>query len=177
MDYRNEPDEDKQIVLRDKGLSFVQPILEELIKTEETYVKNLSIRINNYGKIFERKDLRPGLRSKKYVLQQFINTLFQKHREYEMKLTIESYCRLEKKLRNILITTNESEIIKDIVGKDDVNELNTFYQGKFRKFSEIHCLDHTLKRGYRTKVFIFDKCIIYTEIKGKQMIFHGLVNT
>lgn len=34
-------------------------------------------------------------------------------------------------------------------------------------------VDHTLKRSYRSKVFIFDKCIIYTEIKGKQLIFHG----
>ena len=52
-------------------------------------------------------------------------------------------------------------------------QFNTFYQGKFRKVSEFHCFDHTLKRGYRSKVFIFDKCIIYTEIKGKQLIFHG----
>lgn len=39
--------------------------------------------------------------------------------------------------------------------------------------SEFHVFDHTLKRHYRSKVFIFDKCIIYTEIKGKELIFHG----
>ncbi|TMW39281.1 hypothetical protein DOY81_015639, partial [Sarcophaga bullata] len=62
-------------------------------------------------------------------------TLFKKHREYEMKPVIESCCRLEKKLRNLLITTNESEIINDIVSTGDANEFNTFYQGKFRKVS------------------------------------------
>ena len=77
----SEPDEDEQIVLRDKGFSFVQPILEELIKTEETYVKNLWIGINNYGKIFERKDLRPGLRGKKYVLFGNIEQIAEFHRD------------------------------------------------------------------------------------------------
>ena len=34
--------------------------------------------------------------------------------------------------------------------------------------------DYTHKRHYRSKVFIFDKCIIYTEIKAKnQLIFRG----
>ena len=67
--------------MRDKGFSFVQPILEELIKTEETYVKNLWIGINNYGKIFERKDLRPGLRGKKYVLFGNIEQIAEFHRD------------------------------------------------------------------------------------------------
>ena len=42
-----------------------------------------------------------------------------------MKPTIESCCRLEKKLRNLLITTNESEIINDIVGTGDANEVSS----------------------------------------------------
>ncbi|KAM7344923.1 uncharacterized protein ACRADG_011440 isoform 1-T5 [Cochliomyia hominivorax] len=266
---QSEPDDEEQIELRDKGYSFIKPILEELIKTEESYVENLWIGINNYGNIFQRNDLPIGLRGKKYVLfgnveqiaefhrdqflpmlhrnkhdlkrifdefqqfidnndfygyvlftmnkqrslklcdtyknyfkllqteiddklginsflvqpiqrmaryplllQQFITTLF-KNRDYVMKPIIESCCRLEKKLRNLLTTTNESEIINDIVCTNDANEFNTFYQGKFRKVSEFHVFDHTLKRSYRSKVFIFDKCIIYTEIKGKQLIFHG----
>lgn len=48
-----------------------------------------------------------------------------------------------------------------------------YYQGKFRKVSEFQVTDYKLKRSYRAKVFIFDKCIIYTEIKGKQLVFHG----
>uniref|UniRef100_A0A1A9UGY0 DH domain-containing protein n=1 Tax=Glossina austeni TaxID=7395 RepID=A0A1A9UGY0_GLOAU len=265
----DEEEEEESIELRDKGFKSVQPILDELIKTEETYVENLWLGINNYGNVFKRKDLPIGLRGKKYVLlgnvehlaefhrdeflpmlkrnrhdlkrifeefiefieqncfygyvlftinkkrslklcdtyknyfkmiqtelddklginsflvqpiqrmaryplllQQFITTLF-KNCDYGMKPVIESCCRLEKKFRNLLITTNESEIINDIVCLNESTEFNTFYQGKFRKVSEFQVYDHSLKRSYRSKVFIFDKCIVYTEIKGKQLIFHG----
>lgn len=67
--------------MRDKGFSFVRPILEELIKTEETYVENLWIGINNYGKIFERTDLPVGLRGKKYVLFGNIEQIAEFHRD------------------------------------------------------------------------------------------------
>jgi hypothetical protein len=39
-------------------------------------------------------------------------------------------------------------------------------QGKFRKMSEFDMFDHTLKRRYYGKVFLFEKCIIYTEHIG-----------
>ncbi|XP_001985810.2 triple functional domain protein isoform X2 [Drosophila grimshawi] len=265
--YQPKEEEDEtEIELRDKSDKCVHPILEELIHTEETYVNNLFTGLENYGNIFQRKDLPLGLRGKKYdlfgnieqiaefhrdeflpmlhrnrrdlkrlfdeflqfldhdcfygyviftmnkqkslklcdlyknyftsirlerddklginsflvqpiqrmaryplLLTQFINTFF-KNRDIVMKPLIESCCRLEKRLRTLLTTTNESEIINDIV---DCNEFNVFYQGKFRKVSEFQVLDHKLKRTYRAKVFIFDKCIIYTEIKGKSLIFHG----
>ncbi|XP_044249065.1 kalirin [Drosophila takahashii] len=259
-------EEEVEIELRDKSDKCVHPILEELIKTEEAYVNNLFTGIENYGNIFQRKDLPLGLRGKKYdlfgnieqiaefhrdeflpmlqrnrrdlkrlfdeflqfldqncfygyviftmnkqkslklcdlyknyftsirlerddklginsflvqpiqrmaryplLLTQFINTFF-KNRDIVMKPLIESCCRLEKRLRSLLTTTNESEIINDIV---DCHEFNVYYQGKFRKVNEFQVLDHKLKRSYRAKVFIFDKCIIYTEIKGKNLIFHG----
>ncbi|XP_017125370.1 kalirin [Drosophila elegans] len=261
-----EEEEEVEIELRDKSDKCVHPILEELIKTEEAYVNNLFMGIENYGNIFQRKDLPLGLRGKKYdlfgnieqiaefhrdeflpmlhrnrrdlkclfdeflqfldqncfygyviftmnkqkslklcdlyknyftsirlerddklginsflvqpiqrmaryplLLTQFINTFF-KNRDIVMKPLIESCCRLEKRLRFLLTTTNESEIINDIV---DCHEFNVYYQGKFRKVNEFLVLDHKLKRSYRSKVFIFDKCIIYTEIKGKNLIFHG----
>ncbi|XP_017961047.1 uncharacterized protein LOC108654337 isoform X1 [Drosophila navojoa] len=265
--YQPKEEEDEtEIELRDKSDKCVHPILEELIHTEEAYVKNLFTGLENYGNIFQRKDLPQGLRGKKYdlfgnieqiaefhrdeflpmlqrnrrdlkrlfdeflefldqncfygyviftmnkqkslklcdlyknyftsirlerddklginsflvqpiqrmaryplLLTQFINTFF-KNRDIVMKPLIESCCRLEKRLRTLLITTNESEIINDIV---DCNEFNVYYQGKFRKVSEFQVTDHKLKRSYRAKVFIFDKCIIYTEIKGKHLVFHG----
>ncbi|XP_023165036.1 kalirin [Drosophila hydei] len=265
--YQPKEEEDEiEIELRDKSDKCVHPILEELIHTEETYVNNLFTGLENYGNIFQRKDLPLGLRGKKYdlfgnieqiaefhrdeflpmlqrnrrdlkrlfdeflefldqncfygyviftmnkqkslklcdlyknyftsirlerddklginsflvqpiqrmaryplLLTQFINTFF-KNRDIVMKPLIESCCRLEKRLRTLLTTTNESEIINDIV---DCNEFNVYYQGKFRKVSEFQVTDHKLKRSYRAKVFIFDKCIIYTEIKGKHLVFHG----
>ncbi|KAH8400903.1 hypothetical protein KR009_001730 [Drosophila setifemur] len=263
---KDEEEDDVEIELRDKSDKCVHPILEELIKTEEAYVNNLYTGIENYGNIFQRKDLPLGLRGKKYdlfgnveqiaefhrdeflpmlqrnrrdlkrlfdeflqfldqncfygyviftmnkqkslklcdlyknyftsirlerddklginsflvqpiqrmaryplLLTQFINTFF-KNRDIVMKPLIESCCRLEKRLRTLLTTTNESEIINDIV---DCNEFNVYYQGKFRKVNEFQVIDHKLKRSYRAKVFIFDKCIIYTEIKGKHLLFHG----
>lgn len=51
-----------------KGYESIKPILDELIKTEETYVDNLWTGLNNYGKLFEQKDLPRGLKGKKYVL-------------------------------------------------------------------------------------------------------------
>ncbi|KAH8290504.1 hypothetical protein KR054_003719 [Drosophila jambulina] len=264
-----QPKDEEEVVgieLRDKSDKCVHPILEELIKTEEAYVNNLFTGLENYGNIFQRKDLPLGLRGKKYdlfgnieqiaefhrdeflpmlqrnrmdlkrlfdeflqfldqncfygyviftmnkqkslklcdlyknyftsirlekddklginsflvqpiqrmaryplLLTQFINTFF-KNRDIVMKPLIESCCRLEKRLRSLLTTTNESENINDIV---DCHEFNVLYQGKFRKVSEFQVVDHKLKRSYRAKVFIFDKCIIYTEIKGKNLIFHG----
>ncbi|KAH8252592.1 hypothetical protein KR032_000719 [Drosophila birchii] len=261
-----EEEEEVEIELRDKSDKCVHPILEELIKTEEAYVNNLYTGLENYGNIFQRKDLPLGLRGKKYdlfgnieqiaefhrdeflpmllrnrrdlkrlfdeflqfldqncfygyviftmnkqkslklcdlyknyftsirlerddklginsflvqpiqrmaryplLLTQFINTFF-KNRDIVMKPLIESCCRLEKRLRSLLTTTNESENINDIV---DCHEFNVFYQGKFRKVNEFNVIDHKLKRSYRAKVFIFDKCIIYTEIKGKSLLFHG----
>ncbi|XP_004517386.2 uncharacterized protein LOC101458664 [Ceratitis capitata] len=263
---REDQEEETEAELRDKSSQHIKPILEELIKTEETYVENLRIGLENYGNIFARKDLPIGLRGKKYVLlgnvgqiyefhaeeflpmlhanqrdlkrlfdefqhyieqnffycyviftmnkqrslklcdtyknyfkriqnelddklginsflvqpiqrmaryplllQQFISTLF-KHRDFQIKPLLESCCRLEKKMRTLLTTTNESEVINDIV---ECNEFNVFHQGKFRKVSDFTITDHTLRRSYRGKVFIFDKCIIYTEIKGKHLIFHG----
>ncbi|XP_034105491.1 triple functional domain protein isoform X2 [Drosophila albomicans] len=261
-----EEEDDVEIELRDKSDKCVHPILEELIHTEEAYVNNLFTGLENYGNIFQRKDLPLGLRGKKYdlfgnieqiyefhrdeflpmlqrnrrdlkrlfdeflvfldqdcfygyviftmnkqkslklcdlyknyftsirlerddklginsflvqpiqrmaryplLLTQFITTFF-KNRDIVMKPLIESCCRLEKRLRTLLTTTNESEIINDIV---DCHEFNVYYQGKFRKVSEFQVMDQKLKRNYRAKVFIFDKCIIYTEIKGKHLVFHG----
>lgn len=41
-----------------------------------------------------------------------------------MKPIIESCCRLEKRLRNLLITINESEMVNDIVCLNDNTEVN-----------------------------------------------------
>lgn len=55
--------------------------MEELIKTEESYVENLWIGINNYGNIFQRNDLPTGLRGKKYVLFGNVEQIAEFHRD------------------------------------------------------------------------------------------------
>jgi hypothetical protein len=45
-------------------------------------------------------------------------------------------------------------------------QINLMTQGKFRKMGKFDMFDHTLKRRYYGKVFLFDKCIMYTEDIG-----------
>lgn len=70
-----------EIELRDKSDKCVHPILEELIHTEETYVNNLFTGLENYGNIFQRKDLPLGLRGKKYDLFGNIEQIAEFHRD------------------------------------------------------------------------------------------------
>ena len=51
--------------------------------------------------------------------------------------------------------------------------MNVFYQGHFKKVNEFTIYDYAAKRSYRAKVFIFDKCLIYTEIKEKRLLYRG----
>lgn len=46
------------------------------------------------------------------------------------------------------------------------------HQGKFQKVSEFEIYDSDLKRKYKGKVFLFDKCIIYTETLNKQKLYY-----
>lgn len=79
--HDEEEDGDSEIQLRDKGFKPIQPILDELIRTEQTYIKNLWLGINNYGDIFERSDLPRGLRGKRYVLLGNIEQIAEFHRD------------------------------------------------------------------------------------------------
>ncbi|XP_061391066.1 pleckstrin homology domain-containing family G member 4B-like [Musca vetustissima] len=250
-----------------KGMEHIQNILEELIKTEESYVDSLWQGLNNYGKIFEQRDLVKGLKGKKYVLLGNIEQIAEFHRDeflpmllrnrnnlkqlfdefqryieedyfyayvlyamnnqrslelcndykkffkivqakcsdnlginsfllqpiqrvpryslllkefikklfdnYPMKPILDSCCRLDRKLQILLNAINKSEVINDVDCISETHEFNIFYQGKFRDVAEFSCHDYTLKRNYRSKLFIYEKCIIYTEVKRKQLVFRG----
>lgn len=77
----NKENGDNQIQLRDKGFQSIQPILNELIRTEQTYVNNLYLGIANYGDIFDRADIPRGLRGKRYVLLGNIEQIAEFHRD------------------------------------------------------------------------------------------------
>lgn len=77
----DEEEGEEQIQLRDKGFKSIQPILDELIRTEQTYVNNLCLGIRNYGDIFDRADLPRGLRGKRYVLLGNIEQIVEFHRD------------------------------------------------------------------------------------------------
>ncbi|KAL5291020.1 hypothetical protein ACFFRR_010434 [Megaselia abdita] len=245
----------------------VKPIIDELIKTEETYVENLRIGLKNYEQIFKRGDLPAGLCGKKFVLMGNVEQLLEFHEmqflpmlrkerhditrlfnefvrfldehyfysyviytmnkkrslqlcdiykvyfnqiqdELGDKLGIMSFLvqpiqrlaryhlllnkfnaklfevsslpfksvlaasgKVEKRLKDLCLITNESEQINDIVNSKD---FNVFYQGHFKKLNDFHCVDYTKRKGYQSRLFLFDKCVIYTEIANdKRLIFRG----
>lgn len=50
-------------------------------------------------------------------------------------------------------------------------QINPNHQGKFQKVDEFTISDVEWRRKYRGKVFLFDKCVIYTETLNKQKLF------
>lgn len=73
------PTEDIQYRPKELIPKEVKPIIDELIKTEETYVENLRIGLQNYEPIFDRIDLPSGLRGKKFVLMGNVEQLLEFH--------------------------------------------------------------------------------------------------
>ncbi|EAT47363.1 AAEL001509-PA [Aedes aegypti] len=51
--------------------------------------------------------------------------------------------------------------------------LNLFHQGKFRKMFEMDVYDWDRRRRYPSKVFFFEKCIIYTEKIKEYLEYRG----
>lgn len=49
-------------------------------------------------------------------------------------------------------------------------QINPRHQGKFLKVSEFDVFETDVRRKYKGKVFLFDKCIIYTETLGKNKL-------
>lgn len=87
------------------------------------------------------------------------------------KHVLAASAKVEKRLKDLCIITNESEQINDIV---ESNDFNVFYQGHFKKLNDFHCVDYTKRKGYQSRLFLFDKCVIYTEIASdKRLIFRG----
>lgn len=69
-------------------------------------------------------------------------------------------CKAEKRLERFIEIINEAMSINDI---SECYELNIFHQGKFRKMFEINVYDWDRRRQYPSKIFFFEKCLIYTE--------------
>lgn len=50
-------------------------------------------------------------------------------------------------------------------------QINIHHQGKFRKVDDFEVNDNELRRRYKGKVFLFDKCVVYTETFAKHKLF------
>lgn len=104
------------------------------------------------------------------LLNEMITSFF-KSDPVKYKTVIGLCCRVEKSVRNLLETVNEAMQINDI---EDCNDINLLYQGHFKRCNDFYTYDYSLRRGYKSKLFLFDRCIVYTEIiKDKRLIFRG----
>lgn len=79
-------------------------------------------------------------------------------------------CKAEKRLERFIDIVNEAMSINDIC---ECYELNLFHQGKFRKMFEMDVYDWDRRRRYPSKVFFFEKCIIYTEKIKEYLEYRG----
>ncbi|CAO1348421.1 unnamed protein product [Diamesa hyperborea] len=104
--------------------------------------------------------LQPIQRLPRYqmLLSEIIKEL--SHSLESVKREIAACCVAEKNIQRLLDTVNESMSINDI---RNCYEINLVSQGKFKKMTEFDIYDWQLRRTYRGKVFLFERCLIYTE--------------
>ncbi|XP_062556014.1 uncharacterized protein LOC134220868 isoform X2 [Armigeres subalbatus] len=79
-------------------------------------------------------------------------------------------CKAEKRLERFIDIVNEAMSINDIC---ECYELNIFHQGKFRKMFEMDIYDWDRRRKYASKVFFFEKCLIYSEKIKEKLEYRG----
>lgn len=88
-----------------------------------------------------------------------------------MKPAIAACCVAEKNIQRLLDTVNESMSINDI---RNCYEIDAMCQGKFRKASDFDIYDWELRRRFKGRVFLFERCIIYTEELDREYLeFRG----
>lgn len=100
------------------------------------------------------------------LLQQFISEFYKS--DINCKPVLMSCCKLETRMRNHLGIVNQSEEIKTI---EELDELNLFQQGYFQMSSEFDAYNHKSRKKYHCKVFLFDKCLLCTEVKKKRLAY------
>ncbi|XP_070496141.1 pleckstrin homology domain-containing family G member 4B-like [Chironomus tepperi] len=81
------------------------------------------------------------------------------------KQSIAACCVAEKNIQRLLDTVNESMSINDVRNCYDMDILS---QGKFKKMNEFEMYDWELRRKYRGKVFLFERCVVYTEALDRE---------
>ncbi|XP_055372479.1 uncharacterized protein MAL13P1.304-like [Condylostylus longicornis] len=113
--------------------------------------------------------IKPIQRLQRYPLplQEFYKTQFG---DISYKTSIAACCKLEKRLRDFITVVNESEAVNDI---EDCFDLNIYHQGRFLKADDFKIYDYSIRKLYPAKGFFFEKCIIYTEIKEKRLLYRG----
>lgn len=172
---------------------------EKFCELHRTYFKDIQNEIGDKLGINSFL-VQPIQRLPKYkiLLGQLISELGKRLEDDGVKEKIAACCLAEKRVQRLLDTVNGSMNINDIVECYEVCfiqinfllnryrfiffvfffmillQINPQHQGKFLKVTEFDINELETRRKYKGKVFLFDKCIIYTEIINKnKLIYRG----
>ncbi|XP_034107149.1 kalirin isoform X1 [Drosophila albomicans] len=105
------------------------------------------------------------------LLQQFISEFYKNG--ISCKPVLSAVCKLETRMRRQLDVVNQSEEIPNI---DELNEFDLKLQGNFRRSTEFDAQHFPTKKKYRAKVFLFDRCLVCTEVRKRRLAYRQHYN-
>ncbi|KAH8296911.1 hypothetical protein KR044_000644, partial [Drosophila immigrans] len=105
------------------------------------------------------------------LLQQFISEFYKSG--ISCKPVLSAVCKLETRMRRQLDVVNQSEEISNI---DELNEFDLKQQGNFRRSTEFDAQHFPTKKKYRAKVFLFDRCLVCTEVRKRRLAYRQHFN-
>ncbi|XP_017478912.1 PREDICTED: rho guanine nucleotide exchange factor 25 isoform X2 [Rhagoletis zephyria] len=100
------------------------------------------------------------------LLQQFISEFYKSG--ISCKPVLASVCKLETRMRRLLEVVNQAE---EVAAIDELAELNLPAQGYFRRATEFEAYHHRSRKKYTAKVFLFDRCLICTEVRKRRLAY------
>ncbi|XP_034479536.1 kalirin isoform X2 [Drosophila innubila] len=105
------------------------------------------------------------------LLQQFISEFYKSG--ISCKPVLSAVCKLETRLRRQLDVVNQAEEIPNI---DELNEFDLQQQGNFRRSTEFDAQHVPTKKKYRAKIFLFDRCLVCTEVRKRRLAYRQHYN-
>ncbi|XP_016930674.2 kalirin isoform X1 [Drosophila suzukii] len=105
------------------------------------------------------------------LLQQFISEFYKSGISCKPVLT--AVCKLETRMRRALDVVNQAEEIPNI---EELNELDLLQLGNFRRSTEFDAQHFPTRKKYRSKVFLFDRSLVCTEVRKKRLAYRQHYN-
>ncbi|XP_016947740.1 kalirin isoform X2 [Drosophila biarmipes] len=105
------------------------------------------------------------------LLQQFISEFYKSGISCKPVLT--AVCKLETRMRRALDVVNQAEEIPNI---EELNELDLLQLGNFRRSTEFDAQHYPTRKKYRSKVFLFDRSLVCTEVRKKRLAYRQHYN-
>ncbi|XP_011184265.2 pleckstrin homology domain-containing family G member 4B isoform X2 [Zeugodacus cucurbitae] len=139
----------------------------QLRQEQRAFLQNVQNEINDKLGI-DSFLVQPIQRLTRYplLLQQFISEFYKSG--ISCKPVLVSVCKLETRMRRLLDVVNQAE---DVPAIDELTELNLTEQGYFRRATEFDAYHHRSRKKYAAKVFLFDRCLICTEVRKRRLAY------